>query len=38
MDLKSGEAAVGSPEMALFAAMNAQFAQFYGVPAWSGGT
>jgi trimethylamine--corrinoid protein Co-methyltransferase len=38
MDLQRGEAAVGSPEMALFAAMNAQMAQFYGVPSWSGGT
>lgn len=38
LDLKRAEAAVGSPEMALFAAMNAQMAQFYGVPSWSGGT
>lgn len=38
MDLKGAAAAVGSPEMALFAAMNAQMAQFYGIPSWSGGT
>jgi trimethylamine---corrinoid protein Co-methyltransferase len=38
MDMKKCEAAVGSPEMALFAAMNAQMAQFYGIPSWSGGT
>ncbi len=38
MDMKNGDAAVGSPEMALFAAMNAQMARFYGIPSWSGGT
>ena len=38
LDMKKGDAAVGSPEMAMMAAMNAQIAQFHGVPSWTGGT
>lgn len=38
LDMRAGDASVGSPEMALMAAMNAQIARFHGVPSWSGGT
>lgn len=38
LDMRAGDASVGSPEMALMAAMNAQIASFHGVPSWSGGT
>jgi trimethylamine--corrinoid protein Co-methyltransferase len=38
LDMKKGDASVGSPEMAMMAAMNAQIAQFHGVPSWTGGT
>ena len=38
LDMKKGDASVGSPEMAMMACMNAQIAQFHGVPSWTGGT
>jgi trimethylamine--corrinoid protein Co-methyltransferase len=38
LDMKKGDASVGSPEMAMMAAMNAQIARFHGVPSWTGGT
>lgn len=37
MDMRSGLAAMGAPELALFAAATAQMAQFYKLPSWVGG-
>ena len=37
MDLKTGLATVGSPELALFSAAIAKLAQFYAIPTWAAG-
>ncbi len=37
MDMKTGLAAMGAPELALYAAATAQMAQFYKFPSWVGG-
>jgi trimethylamine--corrinoid protein Co-methyltransferase len=37
MDLKTGLATVGSPELALFSAAIAKLAQFYSIPTWAAG-
>ncbi|AFV10914.1 trimethylamine methyltransferase [Thermacetogenium phaeum DSM 12270] len=37
MDMKTGLAAMGAPELALYAAATAKMAQFYNLPSWVGG-
>ena len=37
MDLKTGLASFGCPELALMSAATAKLAQFYGFPSWVGG-
>ena len=37
MDLKTGQASFGCPELALMSAATAKLAQFYGFPSWVGG-
>ena len=37
MDLKTGLACVGSPELALFSAAIAKLAQYYSIPTWAAG-